>query len=170
MKEIPLAQGYVALVDDEDYDTLNLYQWHVTITPRGKIGSVRRWTTVRMGEREKEDHRHGILMSHQIMNPPEGMEVDHRNRDTLDFQRTNLRICTRLQNGRNRGIPVNNTSGFKGVFRTPYGTYCAMIRIDGKNRNLGSYPTPESAARRYDQAACKHYGEFACLNFSQPTR
>lgn len=29
MKEIPLNKGKVALVDDEDYDTLTQYTWYV---------------------------------------------------------------------------------------------------------------------------------------------
>ena len=30
MREIPLTKGFVALVDDQDYESLNKYSWQVT--------------------------------------------------------------------------------------------------------------------------------------------
>ena len=36
-KEIPLTQGYVALVDDEDYERVNKFKWHALALQNGEI-------------------------------------------------------------------------------------------------------------------------------------
>jgi hypothetical protein len=44
-----------------------------------------------------------ILLHRLILNPPEDMEVDHKNLNRLDNRRQNLRICSHSGNMMNRG-------------------------------------------------------------------
>lgn len=85
-----------------------------------------------------------------------------------EFARTNfdenLRVCTDRQNNHSRDKYVNNTSGFKGVW-LDRNKYRASIKVDGKTIHLGTFPTPEDAARAYDAKARELFGEFARTNF-----
>lgn len=111
MKEIPLTQGVIALVDDDCFEWLNQFKWHAIL--RRKTWYAKRWRT----EKGREFH---IFMHRLIMSAPEGMEVDHRIHRTMedkivDNRRENLRICTRSENQRNKRAGKSCKSGLPGV-------------------------------------------------------
>lgn len=157
-KQIELTQGQVALVDDWRYDELNQFKWCARFDSytnsfyavRGFKASDGKWTTIRM-------HR-------VVANTPKGMKTDHKNRNTLDNQEENVRICNNYQNSHNRIKQRNNKSGYKGVFWFK-NKWVAEIASECKSKMLGSFSTPEEAARAYDEAAKRLHGEFANLNF-----
>jgi hypothetical protein len=146
MKQIMLTKGYFALVDDSDYEVLVKHNWHVAIR-KNKAYAVR--GIFDSGKRDV------IYMHREIMSPPEGMELDHRNGNGLDNQRGNLRVCTRIQNTQNIRLNSNNKSGYKGVY---YNDACRRKWIAAINHNkkayyLGCFATPEEAALAYNQKA-----------------
>ena len=111
-------------------------------------------------------------MHRLIMSCPDDMFVDHIDGNTLNNTRENLRICTHLQNHRNKkktrrykGRPT--ISQFKGVNRASKNTWLAKLQKNRERIYLGCYPTEEEAARAYDAAAREHFGEFAKLNFPE---
>lgn len=92
-------------------------------------------------------------------------QVDHHDRRKTNNAWHNLRPCTARGNAGNSGIHAHNTSGLRGVsLNTRSGKWHAQIKINGKQTYLGRRDTPVEAARLYDAAAIKHFGEFAHVN------
>lgn len=104
-----------------------------------------------------------ILMSRTLISPERHMFVDHINGDPTDNRLKNLRECTHSENMRNR----KTLSGgkYKGIYYCKNkGMWKAQIKKNGKTTNLGSFYSPELAAKCYDKAALDMYGDFARLN------
>ena len=99
-----------------------------------------------------------------IANAGPGSFVDHINGNSLDNRRANLRLCGNAQNAWNRGPSKRSPTKYKGVFRSHGGKWNSKIMVNGKRIDLGQFATPEEAARAYNDAARKHYGEFAYIN------
>ncbi len=114
------------------------------------------------------NHIHELL-HRRILNPPEGLTVDHINGDKLDNTRHNLRLATHIQNTQNSiGRPSRRFSKFKGVqYRSvcPDKPWKARIFDGQTNSYIGSYPSEELAALAYDSASRHYHKEFAKLNF-----
>jgi hypothetical protein len=157
MKEIPLTRGYVAIVDDEDFEWLSKFKWNAIESNPGYVRASRR---VRV-----DGNKWGTSYMHrEIMAAPIGMYVDHINLNPLDNRKCNLRICTNAENSRNQGKRKRNTTGFCGVVKHGSG-FSARIWVDYKPIYLGSYRTAEEAAKVYDEAAEIYHGQFAKTNF-----
>jgi len=161
MKEIPLTQGYVAIVDDEDYERVSAYKWSSQVfnMKNGpvlvygircvKVGSS--WTTMRL-------HRF-------ILCAAKGKFIDHIDGDGLNNTRDNLRFCTRIENARNCRHR-NETSQYRGVFwAKDRAKWRSKIKISGKQIDLGHFTDEKNAALAYDAAATRLYGDFARTNF-----
>lgn len=155
MKEIQLTKGFVTLVSDKDYDWLNQWEWHVT----GRVGQRYAMRTRPMfkGARFK------LSMHREIINAPGGVWVDHRDRNSLNNQRYNLRLCTYSQSMANRWC-VNKT-GFKGVqYEKNRRSWNSYLTFGRQTIWLGAFDDPEDAACEYDYAARIAYGKFALTN------
>ena len=153
MKEIQLTQGYFTQVDDEDYEYLNQFKWHVNLSK----GNAR---AKRYGLANKKYVP--ILMHRELMNFPDKLLVDHIDGNPLNNQKSNLRICTHAENRRN--MKKRNKRLYKGVYLTKNNKFFSAIKFNRKSIWLGIFNTEEDAALAYNQAAIKYFKEFACLN------
>ena len=154
IRYILLTRGRFAIVDAADYESLAQYNWYALGSERTGFYAARRAGS------------HLRLMHRVLMNPPEGMVVDHINGNPCDNRRSNLRICTPEQNAYNRRMHRNTSSRFKGVsFHRSSGKWIASICCGGKWMYLGSFDDEIEAAKAYDRKARELFGEFAYLNF-----
>jgi HNH endonuclease/AP2 domain len=88
--------------------------------------------------------------------------ADHRDGDSTNDIWSNLRQATRSQNGANRKKNKNNSSGYKGVsFHKTTNKFHARIRVDGRNKFLGSFDSAFDAHQAYRSAAMKNFREFS---------
>ena len=153
MKEILLTKGYIAFVDDDDYEKLNRFSWHVAVRPHTNYAGS--------GSGRQRNYK---LMHNLVLATPAGMMVDHIDRNGLNNQKSNLRLSTRSQNFYNSVKRKGNRSGFKGVLQRPSGQFYAAIGYKGKKLFLGNYPTAQEAAVAYNKKAVELAGAFARLN------
>ena len=161
MIEIKLTLGQTAIVCDCHDHLVLPYKWYAQYDK-----TTRSYYAVRSTYSGK---RKTVLMHREILQAERGKQIDHINHDTLDNRCSNIRICTPSNNQCNRGKQKNNTSGYKGVFSNGNGNkWRARIKINGKMKVLGSYSSPEEAARAYDRAAIILHGDFAYQNFKSP--
>lgn len=106
-------------------------------------------------------HRIIFLMVHGYMPP----EVDHKDNNPKNNNVGNLRAATRSQNGSNRRIQVNNTSGVKGVsLHRPSGLWRVTIKVNNKQLSCGYYKDLELAELVSIEARNKYHGAFANHN------
>ena len=102
------------------------------------------------------------LLGVVVLGFSEKLEVDHIDGDKLNNNPENLRECSCQENARNKTVQSNNTSGYPGVsFDKGHGKYRARIHINGKNKYLGYFESPEEAFIAYREANLKHFGEFS---------
>jgi len=159
MKRIPLTQGKEARVSDCDYGYLRRWSWYY-----GQQNGY----AMRVSANRK------CILMHRVVAARKGIigrtrEIDHRNLNKLDNQRHNLRPATTSQNRAYCKRRKNNTSGFKGVCEEKrWNRWRAYIKIDGKQRHLGTFPKTHAgkiaAARAYNKAARSLFKQFAYLN------
>lgn len=162
MIELTLSQGQTALIDDCDVELADLKwsaKWYEKQQTFYAMRNIRQ-------PRRKTLYLHRKVMERTLGRELETYEhVDHKNHNTLDNRRENLRLAVGGQNGANRKTSKNNTSGYKGVtWNKSKNKWKAQIKVDYKNKNLGSYLTAKDAAIAYNKAAVESFGEFALLN------
>lgn len=141
-----------SLVDDGDFDRLSQYNYSIS----------------HYGYAVRFSGRQTIFLHQDVLGKaPLGLTINHINGNKLDNQKGNLRFCDRTINNQNK--PTTNPLGFRGVQKLRSGRFQAKIKNHdlGKIVCLGTYNTVEDAAKAYDKAALKEFGEQAQLNFNK---
>ena len=160
MKTVPLKNGQSFIVDDEDFDKVSEYSWH--LFGAGYIGRSKS-----LGYLDGKQKNKTLYIHRFLTNAPDDKEVDHINGNKLDNRKSNLRFCNHSQNNAYRLKQSNNTSGFKGVsLHKATMKWRAYVKQNGKTTSLGYHKSAIEAARAYDKKALELFGEFAILNFS----
>jgi hypothetical protein len=139
MREVQLTQGYVALVDDEDYERVSHYKWSVSIAYQVNNKRMRAVTCIADGV--------FVLMHRFILGvTDQTIDVDHKDGNGLNNQKENLRQTSRGQNLQNIRV-VRSRTGVRGVTRLRSGKYMVQVQRNYVNHYFGTYDTLEEAER-----------------------
>jgi hypothetical protein len=168
MKQIPLSQGKVALVDDEWFEELSKVKWCAALDGEKKI-----WYAVRSEIDPKIGEYRTVRMHRIIARAEKKQQVDHWDHDGLNNVTSNLRVCTLSNNAQNRRKFATSSSVYKGItwnkarrmWRVSF--RAGEVGSDGRRKpmHFGFYSDEVEAAKAYDRAARIFFGEFACTNF-----
>lgn len=167
---------------------IEVYEDHAKIPLHGRGGVFRGWAVIDLEDVEKVKGRSWSITSygyaesgrkngssglmHRVILAAEAgldQEVDHKDGDRLNNRRANLRVCTKTENRRNSDAGIRNTSGAKGVSKTPSG-WRVQIKNGGKSIHLGVFGSVQEAADAYDEAALRLHGLFARTNIQMSLR
>ena len=147
-----------AYVDDWDYEVLKDRKWSLRIY-KGKPYARTGFTNRILYPNKRQVY---VDMHREIMWRPDGLFIDHIDGNSLNNQRSNLRVCTSSQNQLNRGKLTNNKSGYKGVYwHKSSSKWAVQIAIDQKNYHLGTSDNIKSCAIAYRLFSRFYHGQYA---------
>lgn len=152
-RRVPGTKLQYALVSAERYQEVMQYKWRANFHFNTKQYSF--ITLIN----KKHVYLHRLL----INAPPDKM-VDHCNGNSLDCRDWNLRLADASENARNRGLRIDNSTGFKGVRPSGKNGWVAKVGHKGKIYCSTVYSTKIGAARAYNAMAVRLHGKFANLN------
>jgi hypothetical protein len=154
MKLLPLTNSTKStIVDDDAYEWASKYRWILDASGYASRSNSTDKNLPKM-----------IRLHREIMNHPEGQSIDHKDRDKLNNQKSNLRICTPSQNMANKS-KTHGSSRFKGVsWVKDKMKWCAFTKKNRKTIPLGCFNDEVEAAKVYNTKMRELHGEFALLN------
>lgn len=160
MKHLPLSNSdRPGIVDDDIYEQIKDRAWRVIKVSNGAfyIG----WKSHKAGKDVT------VYLHRLVMGDPKGM-VDHKNGDTFDNRRENLRVTTNSQNQMNSAKRKTPTaSRYKNVtWNKKLKKWKAQLRVDGKDFFLGYFEEERHAAEAVELSRPILHGEHARSNFT----
>lgn len=155
MLELEIRENIYTLIDDKDIDLVTKSHWNLS----GNGYVVRH---------AKKDNKYTKVYLHrEILNPDNGVYVDHINGNPLDNRRQNLRLCNKSQNNINRGKRGGTSSIYKGVsLDTTRQKWVAKLKLPNKQVYIGRFENERHAAMAWDIWAREFHGEFFKSNFN----
>lgn len=162
------------LVSDCDYEELSKYKWAVSANKRvnGELFFYAMRGVLDKNGKFRHTKMHRVILGIT----DKSILCDHKDGNTLNNQRENLRMCSKKENNANRIKRSVTNSKYKGVYKMSktktlkngeiktYTFWAVSLTSNKKQIYIGTFKNEEDAARAYDEAAIKYHGEFANLN------
>lgn len=157
--EIPLTQGMVATIDEDDYELVSKYRWFADNSCKTYYA--------RANTRNKYTGKRGHISMHRLILGFPDKKVDHKDGNGLNNTRGNLRLANDSENAWNRSVrEIDRASRYKGVsYIKRNGNWSAGICVNGTELSVSGFKKDIDAAIAYDSMARHYYGRFAKTNF-----
>jgi hypothetical protein len=154
---IPITRGLFALIDS---DNAHLGEVNWCAKPHHSSGVFYAERVMVLGIYRITIRLHDAVFGHS-----EKGFVDHRNRNSLDNRRANLRAATQKENSCNT-MKTKKSSYMYGAhfdkFKKPgWKAWRSQIFVDGKIKFLGYFSTEIEAHNAYVQSSREYHGEFS---------
>lgn len=165
MVKMTTSNGVEFEIDEEDVDRVAAYRWY-GFKPDGKKTYIFRTISTRLSSGKWKTQ--SVYLHRFLIDAPSGLSVDHKDNNSLNNRRSNLRLATQSQQNQNtkKLNPSTASSRFKGVsFNKKRNAWEVYIHDKRKKVIIGYFQNEEEAAHAYDNAARSRYGEFASTNF-----
>ncbi len=95
------------------------------------------------------------------MDTPKGKDTDHKDHNTLNNRKNNLRVCSHSSNMKNKKRQKNNISGHRGVsWYKNRNKWVSRISIRRNIIFLGYFNLKTDAINAYKEASVKYDEEF----------
>jgi hypothetical protein len=144
-----IVSGKVIVFDTEDYNKLIKYTWNL---------DVHGYPVTRINNKV-------TFLHNLIIKSPNGLLVDHIDRNKLNNHKDNLRVVTSSQSNMNKGKQKNNKSGYRGVYwDNNTKRWQAKINLNKKSIFLGTFRTAIDAAKKYNEASRIYHGKYGYIN------
>ena len=161
--------GMIAVMDAGDYLNIARDGLNILINKKRKRAYVQWYAGVRFCQKRgknKQIKKRRYLARHIL---PGHSVVDHKDRDTMNNRRLNLRGCSQSQNLANmkKRLGPSTTSKFKGVWRSSAWRWRCAVTVNYKTVYKEYFDSEIEAALAYDKQALLWRGEFASLNFPE---
>lgn len=101
------------------------------------------------------------LFHRLILDAKNGQYVDHIDRDTLNNERKNLRICTISENNRN-STPRGKYKGIS--YNKINKNWRVRVILNGKTTEIGSFKIEKDAVEARNKVICDFHKEFSYFN------
>jgi hypothetical protein len=165
-KYIHLTKGHRAKVSVDDWHWLRHFTWRADVRDH----TVYAKTDVVKYDPQGNKVRSTVFMHRLITRAPKWLHVDHANNKGYDNRRENLRVLKPWENMQNRTYGRVNYRGVT-MYKLKDGTKRYRARMKNtwtdKTESLGTFDTPEQAAKAYDLRAIELYGKFYGLNYDR---
>jgi len=137
-----------AIVDVEDFEKLAKFKWSLSTSHGFKYAKIN----------NIETKMHRLILSAKT-----GEIVDHKNGNTLDNRKENLRLCTYSQNASNKKMRSDSKTGVKGVSFHKEGFRVRIVH-NGKRKTFGPYDTLEKAKQKYIEKSLEFHKDFSIFD------
>lgn len=156
-KKIPLQNGMFALIDDEDFEKVNEFNWTYALSDGYPL----------IFSNYIGNNKEILKLSRFIL----GLEksnndyVFHKNKNDFDFRKNNLIVSDRKGWVRKSKGWKNSSSKYKGVsWNKALSKWQAGIKVQGKRKHLGYFSLEAEAALAYNKAAIQFFGKNSYQN------
>jgi hypothetical protein len=141
-----------AIIDIDNVEAIRNYKWY-----KNADGYA---------ETNLSDNTH-LRLHRFLLDAPDELDVDHKNRKRLDCRFDNIRLCTKPENNRNGNVRKDSKSQIRGVYQDNYNKWTAYITFNKKKIHLGYFINIEDAIKARIDAENKYFGDFAPNKFDE---